>query len=273
MSAIERPHTLSVGLRGAAAHERRDYIGRLLEEDRSVSVAELARRFQVTETSIRRDLRLFQEQGLLKRVYGGAIAFPKHAQFGTTRANQGEHRPEKRRIAAAAAALVAPGDIVMFDSGTTVAQTAARIAQLGHLAGGITVVTHSLPVLDEIATWPDSNVIGLGGLYLPPFQAFVGPQTVSSIRSLSADIAFLGCDGLSVERGITTPHILVAEVGEAMAGRARRVVALADSSKLSHSGFVAIVPLGSIDLLITDQGADPEKLARIREAGCEVRVV
>ncbi len=252
------------------ARERRDFITRLVEEAEHVSVASLTERFRVTDTSIRRDLRLIEEQGRLKRVHGGAVAMPGSPRLGVNTAKAREHLAEKRRIAAAAATLVAPGNVVLFDSGTTVAQAAAQIARGLHVANAITAVTHSLPVIQEIGAWPEANLVCLGGLYLPDYQAFVGPQTLSSLRELSADIVFLGCDGLTVELGITTPHVLVAEVGAMMARRARLVVALADSSKLTRSGFTPIIPLSAVDLLITDDAADPESVARIRKAGCEV---
>lgn len=252
------------------ARERRARIVELVELEKIVEVSTLAALFGITDTSIRRDLRLIEEQGHLKRVHGGAVAGPRSLRLGAYAAKAREHLDEKRRIATAAAALVAPGNVVLFDSGTTVAQAAAQIAQGLRVANAITAVTHSLPVMDEIASWPGPHLVCLGGLYLPDYQAFVGPQTLTSLRELSADIVFLGCDGLTVEQGITTPHVLVAEVGAMMASRARRVVALADSSKLARSGFTPITPLGAVDLLITDNAADPEKVARIRETGCEV---
>jgi DeoR/GlpR family transcriptional regulator of sugar metabolism len=83
-------------------------------------------------------------------------------------------------------------------------------------------------------------------------------------------MVFIGCDGLTVEEGLTTPHVLVAEVGATMASRARRVVAVADSTKIGRRGFTPIVPLGAINVLITDDGADAAVLERARELGIEV---
>jgi DeoR/GlpR family transcriptional regulator of sugar metabolism len=136
----------------------------------------------------------------------------------------------------------------------------------------ITAVTHSYLVVREIADLDGLHLLCLGGLFLPDYQAVVGPQTVLSLKGFSADVAFLGCDGLTVEAGITTPHVLIAEVGATMATRARRVVALADSSKLGRSGFTTIVPLSQVDVLVTDAAAPPDMLAQIRAAGVEVIV-
>jgi DeoR/GlpR family transcriptional regulator of sugar metabolism len=125
-------------------------------------------------------------------------------------------------------------------------------------------------VVDEIGDWESPHLICLGGLYLPDYQALVGPQTIAAVRELSADIVFLGCDGLSVEAGLTTPHMLVAEVGATLASRGRRIVAVADSSKLGRQGFTPIVPLRVIHVLITDEAADPIEIARLRRLGIEV---
>jgi len=252
------------------AFERRDLIRALVDQQERVTVAALAERFGVTSASIRRDLNLIEDQGRLKRVHGGAVALSRSVRQGAYRAKEREHLEEKRRIATAAAALVAPGDVVLFDSGTTVSQAAAQVARDLQVANAITAVTHSLPVIEEIGSWAGPHLVCLGGLYLPGYRAFVGPQTLTNLRQLSADIVFLGCDGLTVEQGITTPHVLVAEVGAMMASRARRVVALADSSKLARPGFTPIIPLSAVDLLITDDAADPQFVARVQDAGCEV---
>ncbi|MHB8332467.1 MAG: DeoR/GlpR family DNA-binding transcription regulator, partial [Candidatus Dormibacteria bacterium] len=98
----------------------------------------------------------------------------------------------------------------------------------------------------------------------------VGPLTLANLHDLTADVAFLGCDGLTVEGGLTTPHMLIAEVGSALAASARRVVVLADASKLGRVGFTPIVPLDAVNVLVTDERADPDIVAQIRAAGIEV---
>ena len=122
----------------------------------------------------------------------------------------------------------------------------------------------------EVGTWEQPHLICLGGLYLPDYLVSVGPVTLGDLHDLSADIAFLGCDGLTVDGGLSTPHVLMAEVGSAMAARARRVVVVADSTKLGRSGFTPIVALEAVNVLVTDEGADPDLTAQIRDLGIEV---
>lgn len=255
---------------GVSAHERRERIARLVDEGQRVSVADLTSRFGVTDASIRRDLIVLEGAGRLRRVHGGAVSHAAKLTGGAFANKLRLRRSEKARIGAVAARLVGPGDVVLFDSGTTVAQIPAQMPSALRGAGVITAVTYSLPVIEEIGGWEAPHLVGLGGLYLPDYRAFVGPQTIAGLRELTADIVFLGCDGLTMDAGLTTPHVLVAEVGAAATGRARRVVAVADSSKLGRQGFAPIVPLSEVDVLITDEDADPARVAEIRAAGVEV---
>ncbi|MBI3744950.1 MAG: DeoR/GlpR transcriptional regulator [Chloroflexi bacterium] len=255
---------------GLPAHERREQIARLVEEAQRVSVADLTARFGVTDASIRRDLILLEAAARLRRVHGGAVSHGARLAAGAYSTKLRINREEKTRIGLAAARLVQPGEVVLFDSGTTVAQVAAQMPAVLRAPNAITAVTYSLPVIDEIGGWEAPHLVVVGGLYLPEYRAFVGPQAIDGLRDLTADVIFLGCDGLTVESGLTTPHVLVAEVGAAATSRSRRVVAVADSSKIGRQGFKPIVALSDVHVLITDTAADPGRVAEIRAAGVEV---
>jgi DeoR/GlpR family transcriptional regulator of sugar metabolism len=256
--------------RDLSARERRERIVLLVETDQRVNVAELTERFGVTDASIRRDLTILEDAGRLRRVHGGAVGRGAQLTNGVYTTKLRARREQKARIAAMAARLVRPGEVVLFDSGTTVAQVAAQMPSSLRGASVITAVTHSLPVIEEIGSWDSPHLVCLGGLYLPDYRAFVGPQAIASLRELTADTVFLGCDGLTVENGLTTPHILVAEVGAVATSRARRTIVVADASKLGRQGFTPIVPLSDVDVLITDTDADPDLVAGIRDVGVEV---
>jgi DeoR/GlpR family transcriptional regulator of sugar metabolism len=253
-----------------AARERRQAIADLLEEEGRVSVADLVTRFGVTDVSIRRDLTILEDSGLIRRVHGGAVATAQNRRDGAFAAKARENRELKVRIGAAAAALLRQDHVVVFDSGSTVAQVAIHTPRALRRGSSITVVTNSLPVVEEISGWDGPHLVVLGGLYLPDHQALVGPQTVAELRELSADIVFVGCDGLTDESGLTTPHVLVAEVGATMIARASRVVVVADAAKLGRRGFTPIAPLSAVDVLVTNAEADPEHLQVVRDAGIEV---
>ncbi len=254
----------------ATAQSRRDLIAQFVEEYERVSVVDLISRFNVTDTSIRHDLIVLEEEGRLRRVRGGAESRGRFRNGGTYAARARVNRVEKGRIGAVAAELIHAGDVVFLDSGSTVAQVAAHVAAPLRRSNAITVVTHSQSVIEEVGVWEQPHLVSLGGIYLPDYRAMVGPTTLTELRDLSADVVFLGCDGLTLESGLSTPHMLIAEVGAAMASRGRRVVAVADATKLGRVGFTPIVPLADVNLVVTDQGADPGLLDAIRSLGIEV---
>lgn len=253
-----------------SARERRARIVELVQERDFVHVSELASQFARTPMSVRRDLALLEDEGLLTRVRGGAVPRRSTRTGGLFGAAMRSHPAEKRRIAAAAAELLEPADVTFFYSGTTVAEVAANLPR--GLRSTLTVVTNSLPVIEQASGWDAPHLVALGGLYLPEYHAFVGPQTAAALQQLTADVAIVGCDGLSADGGLTTPHQLVAEVGRVMVAQARRVVAVADSSKVGRRGFTPIAPTSAVDVLVTDGGADPAEVDALRAAGVNVIV-
>jgi DeoR/GlpR family transcriptional regulator of sugar metabolism len=254
--------------KGVGARARRSRVVALLEERDYVSVSDLAERFGVTPISVRRDLALLEERGLVERIRGGAVPRRAPRATGFFASALQEHVGEKRRIGEAAVALLEPRTVTFFYSGTTVAAVAGMLPR--SLRASMTIASNSFAVIDEVSGWDSPHLVSLGGLYLPEYMAFVGPQTVRALQDLSADVAIVGCDGLSAEGGLTTPHQLVAEVGATMIARARKVIVVADSSKIGRQGFTPIAPTESVDVIVTDDAADGIEIAALRERGVEV---
>ena len=256
---------------GPNARERRAQVVRLLDQQEYVDVGELAARFSLTEASVRRDLAHLEADGLITRVRGGAVARRGARTGGYYAQAIHERTADKRRIGDAAAALIDARSVVFCDSGTTVARAIASVPR--GIRSGLTLVTNSLAVIDAVSEWDNPHVVSLGGLYLPEYAAFVGPQAIAALQHLRADVAVLGCDGLTAEAGLTIAHQLIAEVGTSMAHQARRIIAVTDSSKIGRQGFAPFLPIASVTTLITDDAADPEELDAVRAAGVEVIVV
>jgi DeoR/GlpR family transcriptional regulator of sugar metabolism len=256
-----------------SAVDRRAQIAQMVLERDGLRVSNLVAEFGVTDTSIRRDLIILESEGRLRRVHGGAVAVrnDQRARWYTDRMRQ--HLEQKQRIGAAGAQLISPGDVLLFDSGTTTLQVVAHIPMQLRTGGTLTLVTNSVPLADEVRAWPSSNLILLGGLYLPDYQATVGPQAVEQLRSITADKVFLGAEGLTLEEGISTAHILMAETDQILAQRARQVIVTTDSSKLGRAGFVPIIRLNQVHILVTDTNAPPEVVEGIRAQGVDVRLV
>ena len=257
----------------STAGRRRESITQQLAQENVVRVTELSRQFGVSEVSIRRDLEHLERQGLLQRVHGGAVAVAVGHSARERASTPGTHLDEKRRIGTAAAALVRPGDRVLFDSGTTVLEVARSLSNDLVDAGNLTAITSSLPIVQELGHRPGIHLILLGGIYLPEYRVVVGPQTVENLRGLHADKLFLGTDGLTLDHGLTTANVLEAEVDRAMVRAAAEIIVVADSSKIGGIGLTTILPLERVHKLITGQDAPADFVSALRAAGVDVILV
>lgn len=237
--------------------ERRQLISAMVRERGSVQVAPLAERFGVSMQTIRKDLHFLAERGVAERSYGGAIAadavnFTMEAPVETKRAiNTGE----KARIGALAATLVAPGESIVLDSGTTTLEIARHLPD----EEGITVVTNDLEILAVLARKERITSVMLGGTLRRRNRAFYGAQTVAALEDLHVDKLFLGVDGFDVERGITTHYEPEAILNRKMVDAASQVIAVTDHSKFGRVCLHRILNIGEIDQLVTDEEA-PESI-------------
>lgn len=248
--------------------QRHESISELLGTREYVSTRELADRFGLSDMSVRRDLEMLAEAGVLRRVRGGAVPTESTRAGTASRAEPSEGSADRRRIGARAARLLEDGAIAFVDGGWTALDVVAAIS--ADLRSSITIVTHSLPVLEIASRWPRPQLITLAGFFVPEQRMFAGPQTLRAIESLRADMAFVGCDGLSADGGLTTPHQLAGEVIAAMVERARRVVVVAESFKIGRRGFTPVAPTERIDVLVTDDRVDEMRARELTECGVEV---
>ena len=254
--------------------ERRIAILEELAQNQAVQVVDLSKQFGVSEVSIRRDLAHLEAIGALRRIHGGAVPAPNTSPAAVSPARSTPaHLAEKVRIARAAAALIAPGERLIFDSGSTVLQVAMQLPAELRQSGDLTVITNSLPVVREIGPCKGVHLILLGGVYLPQYEVTVGPQTLDQLRTLHADKLFLGADGLTFARGVTTANVLEAEVNRATISAATDVVVVADSSKIGLIGLTTLTPLVNISKLITDTNAADDFVASLRRQGVDVSLV
>lgn len=248
--------------------ERRNQIMEMLNTTGSVRVAELAQSFQVTEETIRRDLEELEAQGVLQRTYGGAVKIRGTPSEPSFNVRKDERKEEKEKIAKHALAYVSPGLAVALDASTSALFLARRLGQVGPL----TVLTNSLQAVFELSRYPNVDVLATGGRLRRPSYSLVGPLAEETFQKYQADVAFISAKGCSAERGLTESSDLEASLKSRLIHSCRRVIALIDSSKLGYAAFAHVCPLDKIDLIITDQGASPEELDRIREAGAAVEV-
>lgn len=237
--------------------DRESEIMSRLSGDGSLTVSGLAADLGVSEVTIRGDLRTLEQQGMLVRTRGGARPVALRSIL------QREHLnvEAKQRIAAAAAALVADEDTVMMEAGTTT----AMIVRYLSARRGLQVVTNSSLVFNIARSNPSLTVILTGGHYRRESESFVGPIAERAIADFNTRIAFLGTDGFSPERGLTTRFVEGAQVSTAMRARAEETWLVADSSKFGQAGFVSFLPLSGITGLITDSGLPDGAVEALQE--------
>jgi len=256
-----------------SADERRSLIAQMVIEKGQVVVSDLVKMFDVSEVSIRRDLTLLEESRRLKRIHGGAVPIPGNFRTDSFEEKEKLHMRAKERIGQVAASLIQQNNVILLDSGTTTLQIVRNTPSSLRVSNMITIVSNSMPVSQEILTWPSPNLTILGGIYLPDYQATVGPQTIHQLQELTADIVFLGTDGLTLEGGATTANVLMAEVDRMMADHASKTVLVTDSSKFGRKGFVPVKEVSSYHTIITDEDAPEDMVKAIRDMGVEVLLV
>jgi DeoR family transcriptional regulator, aga operon transcriptional repressor len=259
-------------------HERLNATLDLLVSTGSRTVEEIAEHFGVSVATVRRDLDELAHQQLVTRTRGGALAQAVSYDL-PLRYKQVRRAEEKRRIAVAAAGLVSPGAVVGMNGGTTNTEVARVLAtQADTAASGtdpvtLTVVTNALNIANELTVRPHVKIVVVGGVARPRSYELIGPLANQFVEGLTLDVMFLAVDALSVEDGAAAAHEGEAQINASMVARARRVVAVADSSKLGTRAFCRICDASQIDLLITDSGANSEQLAAFTTAGVDVQTV
>jgi DeoR family transcriptional regulator, aga operon transcriptional repressor len=254
--------------RGVQQAERLSTIIERLAENGSLTVADLASSLNASTATIRRDLQLLERQRLLSRTHGGAV--PSGVLYELPLRYKGaRHHAEKLRIASEAAGRVVEGEAVGLTGGTTTSEVARALVH----APRLTVVTNALNIASELAVRPNLKLVVTGGMARPESYELVGPIAETSLEGLNLDLVFVGVDGISLRNGLTTHHEVEAHTNLALIDRARRVIVVADSSKIGEVAFARICDLSRAHELITDSGADPEALAAIEDAGVTVTVV
>ncbi|WP_199431232.1 DeoR/GlpR family DNA-binding transcription regulator [Qaidamihabitans albus] len=231
----------------------------ILEEARrtgAVRVSDLVGRLGVSDMTVRRDLDVLAERGLVEKVYGGATSTTdRSTDEPGFEAKSVRQRVQKEAIATLAAGLIRPGTAIGLSAGTTTWTLARALDGVP----GLTVVTNSIQVADVLrgSGRPDRTVILTGGVRTPS-DALVGPVAVQSLRSLHLDVVFLGVHGMAEGRGFTTPNLAESETDRALVEAGRRLVVLADHTKWATVGISTIAGLDEAGVVVSDDGLPPD---------------
>jgi DeoR family fructose operon transcriptional repressor len=248
------------------AEERQQRIAERARAEGRVDVGVLAADFDVTTETIRRDLTALERHGVLRKVHGGAIPVERLGFEPGLAVRDSVMTSEKERIAKAALAELPAEGAVLLDAGTTT----SRLAEVWPSDRELTVVTNALPIATALAGRPLTTVLIVGGKVRGRTMAAVDDWALRSLADSFVDVAFVGANGISVERGLTTPDTGEAAIKRAMIGAARRVVVLADHTKVGNDCLARFGSLSDVDVLITDTGLPEEQAAELSAAGPQV---
>lgn len=254
--------------------KRAKEILRLLLSHGKTSVEELTRLFATSPASVRRDLVRLEERGLVHRTHGGAmLAGQVYEPFrfdASFHVRDERFAQEKRRIAMAAADLVLEDETIGFTAGTTTTQVARAL----RLRKGLHIITNAVNIGMELSSSNELDTTLTGGcMRWPGAFSLIGPAALESLNVIVMDKVFVGVCGIDSERGATTIEADEAAVFRAMTRRAKKVVIVADSSKVGMTSPAVICPVTDIDILITDDGISDDALKAFRSSDVQVMVV
>jgi DeoR/GlpR family transcriptional regulator of sugar metabolism len=237
-----------------------------LQERDQVQVGTLAEALGCSEMTVRRDLQALESSGALRRVHGGAVRGFLGADEVPYDIRALEAADAKEAIGAATAALLADGETVVLDSGTTALHVARALRPRR-----MTVMPLALRPIFELQEGPEIRLLVPGGEVRPTELSFVGDLTSNAFAELRFDTYVMSLCGFDVTAGVTAHHLAEAVVKRAAASASRRVIAVADSSKIGRVAFGHICDVGVVDILITDGEADEQAVADLGRAGVDVR--
>lgn len=247
------------------AQERKSIILDSLKTYGKVKVCDLSKLYDVSEVTIRRDLKELEVEELLKRVHGGAVLNDNTKFEPTFTEKIDKFYNEKQAVGKLAATMIEDGDTIILDAGTTTLSIAKYIT-----AKNITILTNSVDVAFELAKKQNMEVIVIGGTLRWETRAFVGTVADNTIKDFRVDKAFIGANGVSILNGLTTPNIIEANTKREMIKIAKKIIVVCDHTKFTKVSFAKIIDLESIDIIITDNQLDGEVLKEFHEKDIEV---
>ena len=245
-------------------HERRSRLLELIRVRGFAALEELVRELGVSESTIRRDLDALEEQGAARRTHGGVLYAGGLPRLGEFDEKQPLHWAAKRAIAAKAADLIADGETVLLDGGTTTYEVARLL-----VGRSLQVVTNSLPVANLFATESRTDLVLLGGYVSPRNGVCLGPYANELLGRLHVTTTVLSAAGIA-EEGLFNAHLLLAETEQAMLRAAGRVIVVADGSKFGRRSLTLVSALDAIDVFVSDSSLSADWRRRIEAAGADL---
>lgn len=238
------------------APQRRNQIMQILNENKQILVKEISQILNVSEGTLRNDLKILEEDGLLERTHGGAVLPQPPTYENTFHSRSQINQPEKMKIGRAAAELVQNGQCIILDASSTSLELAKHLLNHEYL----TVVTNGLATAQELTKNPRINVIVVGGVLRPGSSSLEGLLGKGLLGQIHADVFFTSAQGFTLNEGLTDFSVYEADLKRHIVANVGQVVALLDHTKLNRRSIATFAELRQIDTLVTDDQADPEFL-------------
>ncbi|SDD12165.1 transcriptional regulator, DeoR family [Paenibacillus sp. UNCCL117] len=238
------------------APERRNRIMQVLHEQKQLLVKEVSLELGVSEGTLRNDLKILEEDGLLERIHGGAVLPKPHTPEYTFQSRSLVNQEEKKQIGRTAAQLVKNGQCIILDASSTSLELARNLINHEYL----TVVTNGLATAQELTRNPRISVIVIGGVLRPGSSSLEGLLGKGLLGQIHADVFFTSAHGFTPSAGLADFSIYEAELKKMMVANVSKVVALLDHSKLNRRSIASFAETSQIDTIVTDPGADREFL-------------
>jgi DeoR/GlpR family transcriptional regulator of sugar metabolism len=246
--------------------ERRQRILDLVSKQGFAALTDLAKAIQASESTIRRDLEFWHQQGALKRTHGGAIFLGDGAGLPALEERSSSQLEEKLAIARAAAARIRDGDALLLDGGTTTLEMARLL-----VGRSLQIVTNSLPIANLFASSRETDLVMLGGYIYPKTGVALGPLTVRMMEDVHVHQTILSVGGIT-GKGLFNSNVLLVETERRMMRCADEVVVVADHTKLGRQALAFLCDLADIDTLIVDRQPEPEHRDWLEQAGTRLIV-
>jgi DeoR family transcriptional regulator of aga operon len=246
--------------------ERQSRIRALVEENGRVTVPELSVQFDVSEATVRRDLEALDGKGWVRRTHGGAVRAERATREPPMMQRISEQGPEKRRIGKAAAQMIKSGETVFLGSGTTVLEVARQLPEEIQL----TVITNSLPVVNELTQHPNIEMIVIGGMLRQSELSMVGHIADQAVREFRADRVIMGMHAIDIQHGFTNDYLPETMTDRAIISIAPHITIVADHTKFGKVSSVLVSPTSAAHMIITDKNAPADCIEELEELGIEV---
>ncbi len=246
--------------------ERRQRILDLVSQRGFVTLADLTQQVAVSESTIRRDLDYWDQQGLLKRTHGGAVFTGDGSALPALEERSSSQLEEKRQIARAVAARIREGDAVLLDGGTTTLEVARLL-----VGRSLQIVTNSLPIANLFASSRETDLVMLGGYVYPKTGVALGPLTVRMMEDVHVHQTIMSVGGITA-KGLFNSNLLLVETERRMMRCADEVVVVADHSKVGRQALAFLCELTAIDTLIVDNKVTPAQRELLDQAQARVIV-